>query len=312
MTESQTASDVLMIRPVRFCGNEQTAVSNRFQNLSVVESDVQVRARAEFDGLAAALKMAGVRVHCFDDTPEPHTPDSIFPNNWVSFHADGSTVLYPMLAPNRRLERRLDILESLSAQHRLQIRKTIDLTYREEEQKFLEGTGSLVLDRVNHLAYACLSPRTHLDVLGEFSQLLDYEVIAFDAKDSSGMPIYHTNVLLSIGRNYAVICSESIAESQRPAVVESLRATRHVVIDVTYRQMYAFAANILELGTQRGGSIVALSERAASVFTADQLEQLAALAGPLVKASIPTIETLGGGGVRCMLAEVHLPSGGTC
>ena len=307
MSDHQTTSDVLMIAPTRFCGNEQTSTSNRFQNLSGASSDAQVRARAEFESLVAALSAADVRVHCFDDTPEPHTPDSIFPNNWVSFHADGTAVLYPMLAQNRRLERRSDILESLSVQQGFRINRLVDLAHRESEDKFLEGTGSLVLDRVNRLAYACLSPRTDLDTLGEFAQLLDYEIIAFDAQDRSGAPIYHTNVMLSIGRKFAVVCADSIVESQRASVIDSLRSTAHTVIDITYEQMQSFAGNILELATTSGESVVAMSAQAAAAFPPTQRAQLTELAGDLVTAPIPTIERLGGGSVRCMLAEIHLP-----
>jgi hypothetical protein len=307
MPERQTTCDVLMIAPTRFCGNEQTSSSNRFQNLGGVKNDAQIRARAEFEGLASALSTAGVRVHRFDDTPEPHTPDSIFPNNWVSFHADGTAVLYPMLAPNRRLERRSDVLESLNMQQRFRIKQLIDLTHRESENKFIEGTGSLVLDRVNRLAYVCISPRTDLDTLGEFAQLLDYEIVAFDAVDRSGAPIYHTNVMLSIGTEFAVLCSDSIAESQRTSVINSLRSTAHTVIDITHQQMESFAGNILELATVTGDRVIAMSEQAASAFTPAQRAQLIELGGAIISAPIPTIETLGGGSVRCMLAEVHLP-----
>jgi hypothetical protein len=307
MSERQTTCDVLMIAPTRFCGNEQTSSSNHFQQLEHAQIDAQVRARAEFEGLVAALSTAGVRVHRFEDTREPHTPDSLFPNNWVSFHADGTAVLYPMLAQNRRLERRSDILESLSAQQGFRIKQLIDLTHRESENKFLEGTGSLVLDRVNRLAYACLSPRTDLDALGEFAQLLDYEIVAFDALDRSGTPIYHTNVMLSIGREFAVVCADSIAESQRASLIDSLRSTVHTVIDITYEQMQSFAGNILELETVTGDSVIAMSDRAADAFTPSQRALLTELADKFVTAPIPTIETLGGGSVRCMLAEVHLP-----
>jgi hypothetical protein len=309
MSERQTTCDVLMIAPTRFCGNEQTSSSNRFQNLDNVQVDAQVLARAEFESLVSALSTAGVRVHRFDDTPEPHTPDSIFPNNWVSFHADGTMVLYPMLAQNRRLERRTDILESLNTDQGFRIKHVTDLTHRESEHKFLEGTGSLVLDRVNHLAYACLSPRTDLDTLGEFAQLLDYEIVAFDALDRSGTPIYHTNVMLSVGTQFAVLCSDSIAESQRTSVINSLRSTAHTVIDITHDQMESFAGNILELSTVTGDRVIAMSERAANAFTPAQCAQLTKLGGAIVSAPIPTIETLGGGSVRCMLAEVHLPRG---
>jgi hypothetical protein len=307
MPERQTTSNVLMIAPTRFCGNEQTSSSNRFQNLGCIQNDAQLRARAEFEGLVSVLSTAGVRVHCFDDTLEPHTPDSIFPNNWVSFHADGSAVLYPMLAPNRRLERRSDILESLNMEQRFRIKQLVDLTHRESESKFLEGTGSLVLDRLNRLAYACLSSRTDLDTLGEFAQILDYEIIAFDAVDRSGTPIYHTNVMLSIGTEFAVLCSDSIAESQRTSVIHSLRSTAHTVIDITHQQMESFAGNILELSTVTGDRVIAMSEQAENAFTSAQRAQLIELGGAIVSAPIPTIETLGGGSVRCMLAEVHLP-----
>jgi hypothetical protein len=307
MAERQTTCDVLMIAPTRFCGNEQTSSSNRFQNLGSPQNNAQIYARAEFESLASALSMAGVRVHRFDDTPEPHTPDSIFPNNWVSFHADGTAVLYPILAPNRRLERRSDILESLSTQQGFRIKHVTDLTHRESDHKFLEGTGSIVLDRVNRLAYACLSSRTDLDTLGEFAQLLDYEIIAFEAVDRSGTPIYHTNVMLSIGTEFAVLCSDSIAESQRSSVISSLRSTAHTVIDITHDQMESFAGNILELSTVTDDRVIAMSERAANAFAPVQRDQLTKVGGAIVSAPIPTIEMLGGGSVRCMLAEVHLP-----
>jgi hypothetical protein len=309
MPERQTTCDVLMIAPTRFCGNEQTSGSNRFQNLGGVQYDAQARARKEFDNLDAVLSKSGVRVHRFQDTDDPHTPDSVFPNNWVSFHADGTAVLYPMLAQNRRFERRDDILQSLSVERGFRLKQCIDLTHCESENKFLEGTGSLVLDRVNRLAYACLSPRTNLDTLTEFAQLMNYDIIAFDALDQSGMPIYHTNVMLSIGRAFAVICAHSIVESRRAAVIDSLRSTGHTVIEITHPQMQSFAGNILELATIAGDSVIAMSERAAGAFTPSQRAQLENFSGAIITAPIPTIETLGGGSVRCMLAEIHLPCG---
>jgi hypothetical protein len=307
MIEQQCAADVLMIRPATFCANLQTAESNRFQNISAQYSSAQAAAVAEFELLADALRSAGVRVHVFDDTFEPVTPDALFPNNWVSFHADGSVVLYPMLAPNRRLERRLDILESLSRECHFHTRSVIDLTHREAEAEYLEGTGSMVLDRVNRIAYACLSPRTHLDALAEFAQLLNYRVVAFDAVDRNGVPIYHTNVLMSVGSSFAVVCTDAIRVDQRGAVIESLVATGHKLIDLSFDQMNQFAGNILELSTADGRHLVALSQRAAIALLPEQRAQLETLSGPLLTASIPTIETLGGGSVRCMLAEIHLP-----
>jgi hypothetical protein len=306
--DSQSANDVLMIRPVSFAGNPQTLASNRFQSESSQISPGQVQAAAarEFDELAAAIANAGVSVHVFADTPDPHTPDSIFPNNWVSFHADGSVVLYPMLAENRRHERRTELLEKLSVERGFRIARILDLTSHERQGKFLEGTGSLVLDRVNRIAYACISPRTDMDVLGDFAQQLDYEVVAFEALDGSGTPIYHTNVLMCIGTRFAAICSACIREDERRGVVDALRTTGHEIVDLSLTQLVEFAGNMLELRSARGENVIAMSKRALDSLSASQRAALER-SGPIVAASIPTIETLGGGSVRCMLAEIHLP-----
>jgi hypothetical protein len=308
VTELQSAADVLMIRPTRFAGNLQTLGSNRFQVCDTVTSsdDAQRAALKEFDALAAALSEAGVNVHAFEDTPEPHTPDSIFPNNWVSFHADGSVVLYPMLATNRREERREDLLEALSARHGFHVRRVLDLTHHEGGGRFLEGTGSLVLDRVHRIAYACISPRTDLDVLGDFAQQLDYEVVAFEGNDAGGAPIYHTNVLMSVGTRFAAVCSACIREDERAAVLDALRTTGHAILDLTFEQMAAFAGNMLELRSARADAVVAMSSRALHSLTREQHRALDEH-GVVVATPIPTIETLGGGSVRCMLAEIHLP-----
>jgi hypothetical protein len=308
--ESQLASAVLMIRPARFQSNPQTAESNRFQGkTSVSPAEQHAAALAQFEAMAEALKAAGVRVVIFDDTPEPHTPDAIFPNNWVSFHADGTVVLYPMEAENRRTERRRDIVESLADDYGFAVRNVVDLTHHEQNRHFLEGTGSMVLDRANHIAYACLSSRTHLDALGEFAQRLDYEVLAFDAVDEHGAAIYHTNVLMNVGEKVAVICDEAIPrEDQRKAVLESLASTGHEVIRLTFAQLNAFAGNMLELRSSDGGRVTAMSDQAHRALTADQLATLSRN-GAVVSAPIDTIEASAGGSVRCMLAEIHLPRG---
>lgn len=308
MNETQSTHRVLMIRPVGFTGNLQTQASNRFQSLSGSHAvaGVQAQALLEFDGLVESLRAAGVQVQVINDTPEPHTPDSIFPNNWVSFHADGSVVLYPMMALNRRDERRMDVLEQLSAQG-LKIRQVVDLSHHEPSGKFLEGTGSMVLDRVNHIAYACVSPRTDLDVLGEFAQRLDYELVSFNAADASGVPVYHTNVLMCVGSRFAAVCAEVIAEQERAAVLHALRQGGHEVIELTAAQMHAFAGNMLELKTAGGELCVAMSQSAYDALTNDQRARLMYLGGSLIVAPIPTIEKEGGGSVRCMLAEIFLP-----
>ena len=297
-----------MIRPVRFASNAQTAASNRFQGKSGLDPDAQNQhAQQEFDALAAKLRAAGVKVVALSDTEEPHTPDSIFPNNWVSFHGDGRAVLFPMEAENRRLERRGDILEQLSQEHGYAINEVIDISRYEESGRFLEGTGSLVLDRPNRIAYACLSTRTHLDPLGEFSQRMGYEVVAFDAVDPNGVPVYHTNVLMHIGEKLAAICSEAIRdESQRAAVLRSLADTGHDIVDLTYRQLAAFAGNMLELRSANGQRLTALSQRAYDAFDDEQRSKLHNN-GKVVPAAIPVIEASAGGSVRCMLAELHLP-----
>lgn len=307
--DRQTAADVMMIRPVAFAGNPQTQPSNSFQerDAGAIDAANQGAALREFEGLAAALTKAGVAVHTFDDTIEPHTPDSIFPNNWVSFHADGSVVLYPMLAENRRLERRLDLLEMLSARHGFHATRVIDLTRHEQAGRYLEGTGSLVLDRIHRIAYACVSPRTDLDVLGDFAQQLDYDIVAFEAHDAGGAAIYHTNVLMSVGERFAAVCADAIREDERAAVLDQLRGTGRAVVELSLEQMAAFAGNMLELGSSLTGAVVAMSERARDALTIAQRETLQSNSGPIVAAPIPTIEKLGGGSVRCMLAEVHLP-----
>jgi len=309
MTDSQTSAHVMMIRPVSFAGNLQTAASNRFQQLDAADAAaaVQQSALAEFDALVTALRHARVNVYVFEDTLEPHTPDSLFPNNWVSFHADGTVVLYPMLAPNRRQERRLELIEALHSSHGFHVSRTLDLTHREAQEKFLEGTGSLVLDRIQRIAYACLSPRTDMDVLGEFAQRLDYEVVAFDAFDAGGAAIYHTNVLMSVGTRFAAICSECVDPARRAAVLDMLRTGGRVVLDLSFGQMNQFAGNMLELRTESGGAVVAMSQAAHDSLTVEQRAVLENAAGPIVSSPIPTIERLGGGSVRCMIAEVHLP-----
>jgi hypothetical protein len=306
--EPQSTGSVLMVRPANFACNPQTAASNAFQHLPMAlpGSDLQAAALREFDNLANALARAGVQVLTAPDSDAPRKPDAIFPNNWVSFHRDGTVALYPMLALNRRWERREEILEFVVSEGEFRVSRTIDLTHREAEDKFLEGTGSVVLDRPHRVAYACSSPRTDLDVLGEFAQQLDYELMTFGAADGGGRAIYHTNVLMAIGSGFAVICGESIANAaHRAAVFSKLRATGHEIVDITLQQMAQFAANVLELAPV-AGALIALSTSALESLNRTQRRTLESYAD-LMPVPIPTIERVGGGGVRCMLAEIHLP-----
>jgi hypothetical protein len=302
----------MMIRPARFESNPLTAASNRFQGRSSSSPEEQHEiALREFDGLAMALREAGIEVIVVDDTVEPHTPDAIFPNNWISMHADGRVVLYPMEAENRRTERRHDLIDYLDKYARRQVTEVVDLSAHEDAGHFLEGTGSMVLDRANRVAYACVSSRTHLDPLGEFAQRMGYDVVAFEAVDSSGVPIYHTNVLMNVGEQMAVICAEAIPrDEQRNAVLTRLRETGHDILELTYAQLDAFAGNMLELRNKNGERVLAMSQQAYDSLNEEQRATLAANAR-IVKAPIDNIESSAGGGVRCMLAEVHLPLEGT-
>jgi len=306
--ESQLANAVLMIRPTRFESNPMTAESNRFQRKpDTTPVQQQLTAASEFDSVGQVLEASGIRVICIDDTAEPHTPDSIFPNNWVSFHADGTVVLYPMEAGNRRTERRGDIIDSLSHDFGYQVTNIIDLSHHENNGHYLEGTGSMVLDRVNRIAYACLSSRTHLEVLGDFAQRLDYDIVAFDAVDKQGAPIYHTNVLMNIGESLAVICTEAIPEAaQRTAILKRLEETGHEVLTLSQDQLEAFAGNMLELRSADDQKLIAMSTRAKASLADDQLLRIEKHA-IIISADIGSIEDSAGGSVRCMLAEIHLP-----
>ncbi|MEZ0485163.1 citrulline utilization hydrolase CtlX [Fibrella aquatica] len=307
--QSQTTSRILMIRPVRFGFNEQTASSNTFQDTSLAGQPIersQANAQREFDEMVRQLRASGVDVMVYDDTADPHTPDSIFPNNWVSFHYSGTVVLYPMQAENRRLERRQDIIDDLS-QH-FHVSKVVDLTTFENEGKYLEGTGSLVLDRMNRVAFACLSPRTNADVLTEFSNRTGYKTISFRAVDDTGSAVYHTNVLMSIGDTFAVICLQAIQDlDERLMVRQELERLGKRVIEITPEQMNAFAGNMLLVSTIKGQKLLVMSKQAHQSLTDKQIDVLDDYA-TLQIFDLSTIEANGGGSARCMMTEVHLPS----
>jgi hypothetical protein len=297
-----------MIRPVNFGYNEETAGSNAFQKRDADNQVVQEMALHEFNNMVNVLRENGVDVTVVDDTAEPYKPDSIFPNNWVSFHDDGTIFLYPMQAENRRLERREDIIAKL--EDRFAVKHIIDLSRFETEGKFLEGTGSMVLDRENKIAYACISPRTNREVLNLFCEQTGYKAICFDAVDEHGKAIYHTNVLMCIGSKFAVVCLDSIPNPHEKIVVtESLKSNRKEIIDITFEQMNQFAGNMLEVKNKAGENLIIMSKNA---YRSLLHEQIAALEkyGKLIYTDINTIETNGGGSARCMMAEVHLPVGG--
>lgn len=297
-----------MIEPVAFGFNPETAANNYFQR-EINEPDAQALALSEFRGMADMLRSKGIHVEVISDTPRPHTPDSIFPNNWISFHEDGTVVIYPMFAVNRRAERREDILKSLQVRG-LRIAKRFDYSAEERREIFLEGTGSMVLDRIHRRAYACLSPRTDRDLFVRFCEDLGYKPIYFDAVqwvEGEMLPIYHTNVMMAIGTSYAVVCIESIVnQEQRAMVVNELKATDREIIEISYAQMDQFVGNMLEVEGADGRLYLCMSQSACDALTSKQKILLGKYA-KLLAIPIPTIEKLGGGSVRCMMAELFTP-----
>jgi hypothetical protein len=293
-----------MIRPVKFGFNEQTAESNAFQ-LRTREDDVHQEALKEFDQFVAVLQENGVNVTVFDDTLTPHTPDSVFPNNWISFHDDGSVFLYPMQAENRRMERRLELMDELK--QKFEIRQINDLSSFENEEKFLEGTGSMVLDRENKIAYACLSPRTDLDVLSSFCLQSGYRPVSFHSVDRHGKEIYHTNVMMCVGSQFVVICLETISDqAEKNQVVQTIISTGKAIIEISIEQMEQFAGNMLQVRNRMGEELTVMSERAYQALTPDQIARLEKYCR-LVHSPLTVIENNGGGSARCMMAEIHLP-----
>lgn len=300
----QTTSHILMIRPVNFAFNLETAVNNAFQ-VRTDATDVQAQALQEFDDFVSLLKKNHVDVVVVEDTPHPHTPDSIFPNNWVSFHDDGTILLYPMFAPNRRAERKGHVLENIYSKFR--VTNKIDLSYYEKNNLYLEGTGSMVLDREDKLAFACLSPRTDKKVLQEFCDKMNYEPITFTAVDRNGMPIYHTNVLMCVGDQYVVICLDCIRDQEeKDKLLEAIQKTGKEIIDISYEQLDKFAGNMLQIENAQGEKLLIMSTQAYRSLNKKQVQKLESY-NRIIHSPLNAIETNGGGSARCMMAEIHLP-----
>lgn len=300
----QSTSHILMIRPTHFAFNEETAASNAFQ-LRSREVNVHRKGLSEFDDFVLLLRKNDVNVEVVEDTPQPHTPDSLFPNNWISFHEDGTLCLYPMYARSRRAERKEHVLEKIKEQ--FQIARRLDLTYYEKNNLFLEGTGSMVLDRKNKIAYACLSPRTELKVLTEFCEKMDYEPVTFTAVDKNGLRIYHTNVMMCIGDQYAVVCLDSIPDAREKAnLAHTIAKTRKDIIEINYDQLHSFAGNMLQVEDRQGQKLLVMSSQAFRSLAPEQVQKLNSY-NRIVHASLETIETNGGGSARCMMAEIYLP-----
>jgi hypothetical protein len=303
---SKVASTILMVRPASFGYNEETAANNVFQTSveTLTQQEVQRKAFKEFDDFVALLRKNNIEVIVVDDTILPRKPDAIFPNNWFCTLDDGTVALFPMFAVNRRIERRNDILHSLAAKYN--VKDIHDWSEYEEKNIFLEGTGSMIIDQENKIIYACLSPRTDETLLHRFSDVHGYKVVLFHAQDENGTDIYHTNVIMHLGEDYAVICLESIRNnSERNAVSESLIATGHEIIPVTLRQVHAYAGNMLQVKNKFGKKFTILSNSAFVSLTQQQKQTLEKHT-QLLPVDITTIEIIGGGSVRCMMAEIFL------
>lgn len=301
----QTTSNILMIRPVAFGLNIQTADSNAFQNKNASQEAVQEKALQEFDAFVDKLRALKINVTVIEDTNQPHTPDSIFPNNWISFHENGDIFLYPMQAENRRLERRDDLIEQLKSNFK--VGEIHDLSEAEKQGFYLEGTGSMVLDRENKISYACLSIRTQENVLDDFCKKSGYKAVKFHAFDQNNFAIYHTNVMMCVGDKFVVVCFESVTDlAERDLLKQAFIDTNKEIIEISLDQMNQFGGNMLQVKNTDDKSFIIMSERAYLSLNESQKAQISKYAEPLYS-TLTTIEDNGGGSARCMMAEIHLP-----
>ena len=304
----QTASTVLMVEPIAFGYNAQTALNNYFQ-VDQKDDNIQTKALDEFKSFSDKLKSKGINVISVKDTLEPHSPDSIFPNNWVSFHSDGKVVLYPMFAPNRRVERRADILEILK-DNGFEITEIEDLSHFENQQKFLEGTGSMIFDHDHKIAYGSVSLRLDEELFRQFCTKFGFRPVVFHSYQNAGdqrLPIYHTNVMMCVADKFVVICLDCIDdELEREKVQEVIKSTQKEIIEISEDQMQQFAGNMLQVQNEAGEKFLVMSESAYRSLTAQQISAIEKYC-EIIYSDLNTIETNGGGSARCMLAEVFLP-----
>ncbi|MEN8746370.1 MAG: arginine deiminase-related protein [Polaribacter sp.] len=307
----QTTNTILMVRPINFRMNEQTAVNNYYQKVldTLLPATVNAKAQTEFDAYVAKLRAYGIRVVVVSDTDEFDTPDALFPNNWISFHQDGTVALYPMFAKNRRMERREDVLDQLEAEG-FRIDSVVDYTAAEQSGFYLEGTGSLLLDRVNQKAYCALSPRADEDLFIEFCEDFEYTPVIFTAKqtvDGERKEIYHTNVMMCLAETFAVICLDSIDDKkERKNIVKNLKEDGKQVIGITEAQVHNFAGNMLQVRGANDERFLVMSQAAYASLTPQQIAKIENHC-KIISSSLDTIEACGGGSARCMMAEVFLP-----
>jgi len=307
----QTTNSIVMIRPVAFRMNEQTVVNNHYQKVieGLLPATINAKAQAEFDAFVEKLRAVGINVIVIDDTVEPDTPDSVFPNNWISFHENGDIVLYPMFAENRRLERREDIFDILEEKG-FQINDIMDYTSAEEDGIFLEGTGNIILDRENEMAYCALSPRADEELFIEFCEDFEYNPVIFEAYQTVNgetKHIYHTNVMMCIAETFAVICADCIDDkAERKMVLQKLKESGKEIILITEEQVNNFAGNMLQVRGANDERFLIMSDAAYNVLTNEQITKIEKHC-KILHASLDIIEAFGGGSARCMMAEVFLP-----
>lgn len=299
------ASTILMVRPAAFGFNTETAGNNYFQtNPGISKDELQQTALAEFDNMVQTLRNHSIHVIVIEDTKEPAKPDAVFPNNWLSTTPEGLVIVFPMYASNRRAEKRDDILEQLAKE--FVVKDVQDWSEYEVEGRFLEGTGSMVIDHDEKMIFACISERTSMPLLEKFASANHYQAIVFLATDKNGNPVYHTNVVMAMGEGFCVLCEEAIEEEwELIAVRQLLQSTGHAVIPITREQMYAFAGNMLEVKNSNGENILVMSQAAFNSLRKEQKALLEAYA-KLLPVAVPTIEAVEGGSVRCMMAEIFL------
>ena len=298
----QNTVHLLMIQPVNFGFNSETAVNNAFQKN--IGGDLHQMALQEFSDFVELMQKNKIDVIVVEDSLHPYTPDSIFPNNWISFHADGRVFLYPMFAVNRRLERKSAVLDLVK--NEFLVTEIIDLTQSESDGLFLEGTGSMVLDREHKIAYACLSPRTNEKLLNDFCKLADFTPVTFRATDHTGVDIYHTNVMMCVAKTFTVVCLESVTDkTEKENLINTLIKTDKVIVDISLQQLNHFAGNMLQVINEAGELLLVMSTQAYQSLTVTKIEILQKH-NRIIHSSLNTIETVGGGSARCMIAEVFL------
>ncbi len=305
----QLTNQIMMIRPANFGFNDQTATNNAFQSTDVIKDPEQLKevARDEFDQMVKLLKSKGIEVLVIEDSPKPVKPDAVFPNNWISFHENGTLITYPMYAANRRIERREDIIKTIETKFEIKSRYSFEFYEDETEPLFLEGTGSMIFDRPNGILYACLSERTDATLIDKFNVLMGTQSVVFRSLDRKGGEVYHTNVMMALGEDFVVICMESVPnEKSRQVLVDTFEKTGKEIIEISMQQMESFAGNMLEVRGKDNQRFLCMSQTAYDSLTELQKSKLAKHTN-LLPVAIPNIEKIGGGSVRCMMAEIFLP-----